>query len=246
MRAGVLGLAIAALLSGVLLAAQGTSADFTGTVVSEDGAPLADVTIVAWHHVKTDATGTFDLPDRPGKITVIYFDKEGFRSAALVVRPDAQNPRIVLEDDLKSAWTLPVCAAPKRNAGPPNLDLLFDMPPKGWKIRKVQDADYQETLLAPKGTPPWDRLELWWLGLVTAREELLENSVSFSIRSIRITAGRKIGDDIRGEMPNGNLWRAAGFQGLSGGAYYQDVSKGLAKSYDEVIESACQSGSPRN
>ena len=47
-------------------------------------------------------------------------------------------------------------------------------------------------------------------------------------------------DDRRGRTFDGMMWRSADFPGLSGTAIYDGVSKEVATTYDEVIDSACQ------
>jgi hypothetical protein len=219
---------------------QRAPAHLNGIVVSEDGTPIEGVKIYASHEGTTDANGTFDLPSDPAKAPVIFFQKEGFRPKAVVVKSEPRMIEVVLEDDRKTAWFVPACALKDTKTSPKGYELSFLLP-KGASTRKLKDIDYQLYLVTVRnGTKP---LQLWWGPLVQPGKlisDLIVGSANFQERSIRGKSGEYWGCDSWGKSLDGMYWRAAGFGGLSGAATYEDVSEEAAKAYDHVIDSACQ------
>ena len=210
----------------------------SGIVISENGTPIGGVRIFAWHDVTTDAEGRFDLPSPLSKESVVYFQKVGFRPKALVVKPGTIPLRVVLEDDMKTAWLIPTCLTKDVRTSPEGYELNY-LIPKNAKVRKIKDIDYQKFLIsfAKERTS----LELWWGPLVNAGPDaLILWSASFGERSIHGGAGGIIGYDRRGRTPDGMVWRSADFPGLSGTAIYEGVSEEAATAYDRIIDTACQ------
>jgi hypothetical protein len=220
---------------------QGAPKGVSGIVVSEDGAPVVGVKIFARGDVTTDVAGRFDLSNFPTKNSVIYFQKEGFRPKALVVKPGTATMKVVLEDDSKTAWFLPLCESKATTTSLIGYELRFVVP-TNLEIRKIGDIDYQEYLVGfAVGTR---RLQLWWGPLVSPGEtveDLILHSAVFEERSIRRKSGETVGYDRWGRTtPDGTAWRSADFPGLSGTAIYEDVSTEAETAYDRIINSACQ------
>lgn len=219
---------------------QRAPAHLKGIVVSENGTPIEGVKIFALHDSTTDADGKFDLPSEIGKATVIFFQKEGFRPKSVVVKSGSSMIRVVLEDDGKTAWFIPVCRPRDANTLPKGYSLAFRLP-KAARLKKLKDIDYQEYLVTLGGDAP--PLQLWWGGLVQPGQivsDLIVRSANFEERSIHGKSGEYWGTDTSGKSPDGTYWRAAGFAGLSGAAIYENVSEEVAKAYDRIIDSACQ------
>jgi hypothetical protein len=233
------------ILSGVISRSLFTQQDgpdrLSGVVVSENGAPVSGVKIFAWHAGMTDAEGRFELPNLPTKDSVIFFQKEGFRPRPFVVKTGVSTLKVVLEDDSKSAWLIPVCAPTGASISPVGYELKFLLPVDS-HIKKLKDIDYQEYLVSfGQATTP---LQLWWGPLVQPGKmisDLILESASFEERSIRAKSGETLGFDTRGKSLDGkHCWRAAGFAGLSGASTYEWVPKEVATAYDRVIDSACR------
>jgi len=229
-----------AVISWLPFTKQGGPEGVNGIVVSEDGAPIEGVRIFAKHAATTDSVGRFELPGFPTKDSVIYFQKEGFRPKALVVKPGTATMKVTLEDDSKTAWVLPLCESKATTTSPHGYELRFVVP-TNLKIRKIKDIDYQEYLVGfASGT---GLLQLWWGPLVSPGgtvEDLLLHSATFEERSIRRKSGETVGYDTWGRTHDGTAWRSADFPGLSGSAIYEDVSTEAATAYDRIINSACQ------
>jgi hypothetical protein len=217
---------------------QGAHGYLSGVVVSEQGIAVPGVKIFAWHDATTDAQGRFDLPNRPDKDVVVYFDKDGFRPTAVIIKPGSETLRVILEDDSKTTWFVPACTPANTTFSTPSNDLKF-LIPKHAQVRKIQDIDYQKYFVTfEKKTGP---LELWWGPFVVgATESLILRSASFEERSIRHKSGEFVGSDFRGITLDGKFWRTANFSGLSASAIYEGVSKDAASAYDRIIDSACQ------
>lgn len=223
-----------------LFAEQEVPNRLRGVVSAENGAPIAGVKIFAWRDTTTDAEGKFELENLPSQDSVIYFQKEGFRPKASVLKAGASSLVAVLEDDAKSAWVVPRCKGEDAGTSPFGQQLKFLLP-KSSQVRKVKDIDYQEYLIAfAKDTP---RLQLWWGPMVTsgkAVNDLILQSVSLNIRSIRRDSGEIIGTDHWGKTVDGKFWRSADFPGFSGASIYEGVSIETANAYNQIIDSACQ------
>jgi hypothetical protein len=215
---------------------QGMPGHLVGVVVSEQGTAVPGVKIFAWHDDTTDAQGRFDLPSRPDKDEILYFDKDGFRPTAVIIKSGTETLRVVLEDDNKTTWLVPECKPTDTNSSPTGYEVKF-LIPKHAQVRKIQDIDYQEYFVRfEKKIKP---LELWWRPLVVgSTESLILRSASFEERSIRRKSGEIAGDDMRGITQDGKFWRTANFPESS--ATYEGVSKDVALAYDRIIDSACQ------
>lgn len=231
---------LSASFSALVWTKQNGQDNLIGVVVSENGAPVGGVKIFAWHDAVTNAEGRFDLPNMPSKDSVIYFQKEGFRPKASVLKVGVRTLKIVLEDDSKTAWLILACTQSDSKTSPAGQQLKFLLP-KNVQTRKVTDIDYQEYLVSfMKETAP---LQLWWGPLVQPGQmvdDLILRSTNFEERSVRDKSSVTIGYDRWGRTADGKAWRVAGFGGLNGAAIYEGVSKELATAYDGIIESACK------
>jgi hypothetical protein len=213
----------------------------SGSVVSENGTPIAGVKIFAWQDATTNTEGKFDLTNLPSKDSVIYFQKEGFRPKTLVVQAQTSTVEVVLEDDRKTAWFIPACSAKEVQNSHEGAWLEFHWP-KDAKLKRIKDIDYVEYLVrvANDSTKP---LQLWYGPFVSSGQHLTEiviRSASFEERSIHDKLGQIIGYDQHGKTQDGMAWRYAEFSGLSASAIYEGVSTEEAASYDRIIDSACQ------
>jgi hypothetical protein len=240
MRKSIWLLLLSSIVSHPMIAEQDGPDCLSGIVVSENGGPVSGVKIFAWHAGMTDAEGKFELPNLPSKDSVIFFQKEGFRPKPFVVKAGVSTLKVVLEDDSKTAWLIPVCAPKNTNISPVGYELKFLLP-KDSQLKKSKDIDYQLYFVTfAQGTAP---LQLWWGPLVQPGKmvsDLILGSADFEDRSIRSKDGKTLGFDTRGKLLDGMHWRAAGFAGLSGAAIYDAVSQEAAKAYDRIIDSACQ------
>jgi hypothetical protein len=228
------------IISWQVFSTQRAPAHLKGIVVAEDGMPISGVRIFAQPDGTTDADGRFDLLLQSEKEQVIYFQKEGFRPKAVVIKSESSMLKVVLEDDRKTAWFVPVCALKDTKTSPKGYELSFLLP-KGASTKKLKDIDYHQYLVTFRNrTAP---LQLWWGGLVQPGQlisDLILRSANFEERSIRSKSGEYWGCDRQGKSQDGMHWRAAGFAGLSGAATYEDVTDEIAKAYDRIIDSACQ------
>lgn len=233
-------LLLSSIISSPTLVTQRAPVHLKGIVVSENGTPIEGVKIFALHDGTTDADGKFDLPSEIGKAPVNFFQKEGFRPKAVVIKSVSSMLRVVLEDDRKTAWFIPVCRPRDANTLPKGYNLAFLLP-KAARLKKLTDIDYREFLVTLEGDAL--PLQLWWGGLVQPGQmvsDLIVRSANFEERSIHGKSGEYWGTDRSGKSLAGTYWRAAGFVGLSGAAIYENVSEEVAKDYDRVINSACQ------
>ena len=223
-----------------LFAEQEARNRLQGVVSEENGAPIAGAKIFAWRDATSDAQGKFELENLPSQDSVIYFQKEGFRPKASVLKAGASSLVAVLEDDAKSAWVMPGCKRTDAGTSPVGQQLKFLLP-KNSQVRKVKDIDYQEYLVAFAKDAP--QLQLWWGPMVTsgkAVNDLILQSASFELRSIHRDSGETVGYDQWGKTVDGKMWRSADFPGFSGAAVYEGVSIEAAKAYNQIIDSACQ------
>jgi len=219
---------------------QATQNCLRGVVLAENGAPVGGVKIFAWRDVTTDAEGRFELANLPSRDSVVYFQKEGFRPKASVLKAGTSTLSVVLEDDSKSAWVIPACLRTDAKTSPVGYELKFLLP-KNYQVIKFKDFDYQEYLVA--FTKDTAQLQLWWGSMVSPGktvEDLILQSTSFDERSIRRNSGETLGYDRWGKTLDGKMWRSADFPGLSGTALYDEVSMEAAAAYDKIIDSACQ------
>ena len=111
-----------------LFAEQETPNRLQGVVSAENGAPIAGAKIFAWRDATSDAQGKFELENLPSRDSVIYFQKEGFRPKASVLKAGASSLVPVLEDDAKSAWVMPGCKGTHAGTSPVGQQLSFCYP----------------------------------------------------------------------------------------------------------------------
>jgi hypothetical protein len=208
-----------------------------GVVVSENGTPIEGVKIFAWQDTTTSAEGRFNFTNLPSKGSVVYFQKEGFRPKTLVVRPPTSEMKVVLEDDSKTAWLIPVCSAKDSSHKGSWLEFYW---PKNAKTRRIKDIDYAEVVISvTKDSRP---LQIWYGLHVSPGQtvtKLTLNSASSEERSIHRQSGQIIGHDQRGKTQDGRMWRSADFFGMSASAIYEGVSEEDAAAYDRIIDSVC-------
>jgi hypothetical protein len=216
---------------------KASSSELTGTVESQSGHPLADVSVISVgsnrDETKTDANGFFKLPDH-GR--VVFFRHKDFRPITKVLDSDVTNLDVILDDAIGSERLVPSCASTDNREKRIGYESKY-LVPKGLKVRRVRDADYVEWILySKKDKREW--LELWSGPTVSngfPRDELLTSSESFTERYWRCEMGGGI--DMRGRSKNGMRWR---FTSLPYGlATYENVSEETAAIFDLIIDGAC-------
>jgi hypothetical protein len=222
-----------------------TASPIGGEVLSEDGQPIADVSVYSnWKQccpyqqdsTKTNDLGLFHL-DHSG--TVLHFWKKGFQPKALVISASDSMLRIAM-DSSRSERTVPACG-PEQNGqkrvGWGKYGLQFTVPEKGANIKSGKpDVDYvRYVLILPKSK---SYLEFWFGVYAMSAEpndELLVKSLDFTQLSL---GGEGIGEDSRGHLKRGRNWRQTAIIG-QGGAIYRDVPLEEARVFDQIIESMC-------
>ncbi len=247
---------------------HGFDADITfhgpisGIVTTADGRPIGGVTVIgsSWtccpdrkESVKTDQNGSFHI-EHPGEV-LHFFPDIGLQPLSLVVTPEMSNIKVTLSPT-SSNLLLQACGDPRRGferLGEGRYGLQFDLPAKAVKlIHGKTDVDYVVHQVEAKGSH--DRIQFWFgpyaMDMIPDDQRLIE-SESFETHSIVMAKGAVPGSDggfagvdTRGRLPDGKMWRQAGF-GAQGPRYY-DVSPENAALFDRIIDSACWIPYPKN
>lgn len=209
-----------------------------GTVVSADGSPVSDVSIVGAEgpccpvrqaSTKTGKQGAFILSN-PGR--VIHFYKEGVLPLTIVLTPQELVLRVVMKSDTEANWRLPACSGKPRSGKALGYAVKIIIP-KRTKVSKARSTDYTAYAVLYPGEP--SEMELWWGPLVGGSDDdqLFIDSASFSERWIWPP-----GIDSEGILKDGKHWRTVDVTGI-GLFHYERVSQAAASYYDQIINSGC-------
>ncbi len=234
-----------ALLCAVPARAQ---APMHGTVVSEDGQPIADVNVSGSPPeaspykrdvTKTDATGRFIL-DHPG--AVVHFFKETFEPLTIITAQARSQTQFVLptaKNDLVVPPCGPVPAGSRRLDGGIRLQFVVNL--KTVKILGGKtDVDYRKYVIKPKSPKDSKAYLALWFGPYAFEAEPFDDdliqSQRFSQRNLVLASGGAIGIDTVGAK-NGLRWRHTG--GLGNGADYDLANDDEARLFDEIVNSIC-------
>jgi len=213
------------------------SADLTGTVKSQSGKPVPDVTVTsggaAGGTTKTDARGFFKLTKHS---RVVFFRHFDYRPLSKIVDQDATLLDVTLEDSIGSERPVASCSSAEDRRNRIGYDLKYLLP-KGLKFKQVRDIDYVEWFVYDeKNKRDW--LEIWYGPTVSSgfpSEDLLTSSRSFTERYRRSAMGRSV--DVQGVSTNGTRWRYT--RSPFGLATYKEASVEAAVLFDRIIDEAC-------
>lgn len=219
----------------------------TGTVVTDDGQPIAGVMVQGelWKtccpaqqdSATSDEKGEFRL-EHGGP--VIHFLKDNLQPETIVAKPGISKVRVTMHHSTNSL-SVPICGRPRRGEkqigrkyGPRFTVPVHIVMIKGGK----PDTDYVKYVIRPKRGKSY--LEFWF-GLNTLPsepdDEQFVNSSDFSQRNIVVADGG-IGMDSWGHLRDGDSWRQTVILG-GGGAVYVRAPAGEATVFDQIINSIC-------
>jgi hypothetical protein len=218
--------------------AQSGGGSIHGIVVSADGTPIADVSVVGKEgpccpvqlaSTKTDKQGAFTLSN-PGR--VIHFYKDGLLPLTAVLTSHEEILRAVMKTDAGADWRLPECSRNPRSARTLGYAVKLIVP-KHTKLSKTRNTDYTAYSVSYPGERM--KLELRWGPLVGGSndDQLFADSANFSERWIL-----PLGIDSAGVLKNGKRWRTVDIAGV-GLFHYESVSQAAALYYDQIISSSC-------
>lgn len=220
-----------------------------GTVVSEDGQPIADAHLYGSRPngppykpdtATTDASGRFIL-DHPGAVVHIY--KESFEPLTLITARSGTQTQFVLskaKNDLAVPPCGPTPAGMRRLDG--GTDLQFIVNPKVVKIAGGNtDVDYRRFVITPKSSKRSKAYLALWFGpyafdMQPSDEDFLQSD-SFSQRNLILISRGTIGYDTTG-IKNGLHWRHTG--GVGNGAEYDFANDDEARLFDDIVNSICR------
>jgi hypothetical protein len=247
-RSGQGVLAILALALTPSLLAQSSPA-IRGTVVTQDGEPVASVGIFGsvWkdccpqqrEHVKTDDKGGFVL-EHPS--AVLHFYKENFEPHTTVVPTGAKELRVTLAAVTKELTPLP-CARPgshQKRIGWLKNGISFTLPTRDVVIEGGKfDVDYVRWVIRTKTGKSYLEIRFGPYALSSEPDDdLFLNSSEYTQRDISTSYGGPGGGDSRGHLKSGGFWRQTAVSG-DGGAIYRDAQPGEAHLFDQIIDSIC-------
>ena|SRR6185437_6714157 len=225
-----------------------TAFPITGTVVTDDGQPVAGVVVqgsvwksccpVQQDLVTSDKKGEFRL-EHGG--TVIHFLKDDLQPETIVVKSGTLNVRVTMHP-ARNSLSVPICARPERGEkqvgwgkyGPRFTVSVHDATIKGGK----PDTDYIKYVIRLKKGKSY--LEFWFGPYALPSEpddEQFVNSSDFAQRNLVIVGGGT-GMDSFGHLRNGSSWRQTVVLG-GGGAVYQHALPDEASIFNRIIDSIC-------
>lgn len=219
----------------------------TGTVVTDDGLPMAGVMVQGrlWKDccpaqqdsATSNEKGEFRL-EHGG--LVIHFLKDNLQPETIVLKPGVSKVRVTVHRSTNSL-SVPICGRPRRGEkqigqkyGPRFTVPVHIVTIKGGK----PDTDYVKYVIMPKKGKSY--LEFWFGPYALSSEpddEQFVNSSDFSQRNIAV-AGGGIGMDSWGHLRGGDSWRQTVIVG-HGGAVYVRASASEATVFDRIINSIC-------
>jgi hypothetical protein len=217
----------------------------SGTVRSNDGAPLASVEVFVGSSIprtKTAEDGTFVF-EINFKGAVIFVAHPGFRPAVRPINSIGEHLDIVLEPETSSTWWIPACLSKPKGIrvfeperGGPRLLL-----PKGVKFTKgLTDVDYRVDTIAFGSSRHREYLE-FWIGTSAAGpmppDYLFDQAKEFTLRFWRRKDNSENGVDVRGSDFDGRRWRHLNIG--SNGIMYRQASDAAAQFFDGIIDRMC-------
>lgn len=246
-------LAILALaLTPSLLAQSGPT--MKGTVVTQDGQPVASVRILGsvWkdccpqqrEQVETDDKGGFVL-EHPS--AVLHFYKENFEPQTIVIPPGEKELRVTLAAATNDLALSPCGRAGghQKGIGWRKNGIRFTVPKRDVIIEGGKwDVDYVRWAIKTETGKSY--LELWfgpYAMSIEPGDDFFLNSSEYTQRDISGPSGPG-GEDSRGHLKSGGSWRQTAVAG-DGGAIYRDAQPDEAHLFDQIIDSICVDSASR-
>lgn len=220
------------------------SRHISGTVVDEDGKPVAGVRLDHLddqrHEYRTDENGWFELDTRA---PAFVLRQDGFRSQLLKTQSTVES-RVVLHQ-ASGRSSFPPCSVTGRYVGHDVGGSRFrflemrDVKAGPW----ASDIDYVTRKYLARAKSKNRAIQhssgpLWGLGLPSVLDIWRSNSIDE--RAFRF--GRTLITDSKGTLDNGNRWRSLGMFGES--ASYSDVTEATAQILDRFMDEACLMANP--
>lgn len=223
----------------------------SGLIKSEASQPIPKVKVITYapldkqtkflglnmttkrHEAYSDEKGVFRLPDH-GRI--VYFTHPEKRPLTKIVDFSASTLHVTMEEASATLWKVPQCSAIPDANHRPGIAFKVNVP-DGVIVKKDVRFDldvYYYGYRMPEG-----KFEVMvnWQDSTSAHpsEEWLLEAKRFTERVWM--AGKRLGYDIRGERPDGKVWRYVVYRW--GALSYQGNSSEAAKIFDKMIDGMC-------